>query len=194
MAPANDAPAVGDPLLGRVQSVAQAITDRVRATISYHPPAADSTRGGDPEPPAPGAGGGRQRRGRGRRAGRRGRVAGARARACYGGEEALDALRVEVPDVLLLDLSMPRVSGVEVATRGSARRGQRTPPPVGRDDGRWGRWKTGRMAMPLAGFHFHLVKPVDALGAAVRPRPVPGGSAARQRPSSGAASDTVSIP
>lgn len=36
---------------------------------------------------------------------------------CRDGQEALDACQAEVPDVLLTDINMPRLSGIEVARR-----------------------------------------------------------------------------
>jgi two-component system, OmpR family, response regulator len=73
--------------------------------------------------------------------------------------EALDALRAELPDVLLLDLSMPRVDGLTVAAHARALAGRRplllvaTTALGALED---------RTATALAGFHFHLMKPIDA--------------------------------
>src|SRR5438552_2001588 len=117
MAAANDTPPerssdpLGDPLLGRVHSVAQAISDRIRAVLGHHAPVEHEH---DPDQPL--------------------RVLvvddnadaadalaaiaellGCTVRVCYGGVEALDAL---------------------------------------------GGWEA-RAATALAGFHFHLLKPID---------------------------------
>lgn len=42
---------------------------------------------------------------------------GYRVRVARDGQEALDALAVELPDLLLLDVMLPRVSGFEVCER-----------------------------------------------------------------------------
>ncbi|MEU1201025.1 response regulator transcription factor [Streptomyces sp. NPDC005813] len=45
------------------------------------------------------------------------RLSGFRVRTADSGPEALDAVRDEPPDVLVLDVSMPGMSGIEVCTR-----------------------------------------------------------------------------
>ncbi|MBP3955892.1 response regulator [Gemmata sp. G18] len=85
-------------------------------------------------------------------------VLGCETRICYGGVAALKALAEEVPDVLLLDLSMPEVNGLEVAARARALAGRRMFLLVATTA--LGDWED-RTATALAGFHFHLVKPVD---------------------------------
>ena len=42
---------------------------------------------------------------------------GYEVRTAPGGEEALDELRKEIPDLIILDLTMPKVSGLEVCRR-----------------------------------------------------------------------------
>lgn len=82
---------------------------------------------------------------------------GCEARACYGGEAALAAFEELRPDVVLLDLSMPGLDGLQVAARMRARADRRplllvaTTALGSLED---------RTATALAGFHFHLVKPV----------------------------------
>jgi DNA-binding response OmpR family regulator len=43
--------------------------------------------------------------------------AGYRVRVAHDGQEALDAIAAELPDLMLLDVMMPRVSGYEVCQR-----------------------------------------------------------------------------
>ncbi|VTR95656.1 pas sensor protein : Uncharacterized protein OS=Asticcacaulis sp. AC466 GN=AEAC466_00120 PE=4 SV=1: Response_reg [Gemmata massiliana] len=85
-------------------------------------------------------------------------VLGCETRVCYGGTAALKALAEEIPDVLLLDLSMPDVNGLEVAARARALAGRHMFLLVATTA--LGDWED-RTATALAGFHFHLVKPVD---------------------------------
>jgi CheY-like chemotaxis protein len=147
---------MGDPLLGRVRSVARTIADRVHTAIGHHPgqrqPVSDPDRPlralvVDDNADAADA------------LAAVAELLGCEARACHGGPEALDALQAELPDVLLLDLSMPGVDGLAVATRARALAGRRplllvaTTALGSLED---------RTATALAGFHFHLVKPIDA--------------------------------
>jgi CheY-like chemotaxis protein len=146
---------VGDSLLGRVRTVAQSIADRVHTVLSHSTPS---------EPP--GGVPGRPLRvlvvdDNADAADALAAVAellGCEARACYGGAEALDALQAELPDVLLLDLSMPKVDGLEVAARARALAGGR-PMLLVATTARGN--LEDRTATALAGFHFHLVKPID---------------------------------
>lgn len=80
------------------------------------------------------------------------------ARAAYGGKEAMEAVRLEVPDIAFIDISMPDVSGLEVA-----RHIRSTQPPAvpllvaltGWDE------TSDRQAAIDAGFDHFLQKPVD---------------------------------
>jgi CheY-like chemotaxis protein len=106
---------------------------------------------------------------------------GHRARAVYGGEEALAACEEAVPDVALLDLGMPGVDGYEAARR-LRLRGER---PVLIALTGWGQ-AADRRRTREAGFDHHLVKPatltalrelLDAIGAqpaAGEPAEAPG--------------------
>jgi CheY-like chemotaxis protein len=83
---------------------------------------------------------------------------GCEARACHGGAEALEALGEELPDVLLLDLSMPGVDGMEVAVRARSR--ARARPLLLVATTALGSLED-QTATALVGFHFHLLKPID---------------------------------
>src|SRR5262245_62134787 len=103
----------GDGLLVRVRSAAQPVAERAHTTVGHPAPNRPPVVGDPDRPPRvlgvdanPDA------------ADALAAVAellGCEARACHGGAEALDALRGELPDALLLDLSMPEVDGLAVA-------------------------------------------------------------------------------
>ena len=83
---------------------------------------------------------------------------GNETRAAFDGEEAMEAAEAFRPDVVMLDIGMPRLNGYEVARK---MRGQ----PWGRAmmlvalTG-WGH-EDDRRRSSAAGFNHHLVKPVD---------------------------------
>lgn len=83
---------------------------------------------------------------------------GHRVRVVYDGPTALEVFADEVPDVVLLDIGLPRMDGLEVARRIRAM-------PGGRDvvlcavTG-WGQDQDKRRSAD-AGFDIHLTKPVD---------------------------------
>jgi len=85
------------------------------------------------------------------------RLLGHDARVCYDGASALDAVRAELPDVCLLDLTMPGLDGLELAGLIRARAGRR--PMLLVATTALGALED-RTATALAGFHFHLIKPV----------------------------------
>lgn len=105
------------------------------------------------------------------------RLLGHEARVCYDGASALDAVRTDLPDACLLDLTMPGLNGLELAGLIRERAGRR--PMLLVATTALGALED-RTATALAGFHFHLVKPVsvETLRAAlerfraVTPRPV----------------------
>ena len=83
-------------------------------------------------------------------------LCGHRARAAHGGAEAITAASADPPDVVLLDLAMPRVDGFEVARRLRAQTvgavlialtSQAT--------------EAVEQRYTAAGFHLLLIKPVD---------------------------------
>ncbi len=79
------------------------------------------------------------------------------AYVAYGGEDALAvAARIE-PDIVLLDIAMPDLSGYEVARRLSATAERR---PILVAVTGWGQ-KADKARAEAAGFEFHFVKPVD---------------------------------
>ena len=87
------------------------------------------------------------------------RLLGYDARVCYDGTSALAAVRAEPPDVCLLDLTMPCIDGIELASLIRAQVGKR--PLLFVATTALGSLED-RTATALAGFHFHLVKPVAA--------------------------------
>lgn len=146
-----------DPALGRIRAVSRTISGRVHEALDHHPappPAVPAPAGAPPRvlvvddnPDAADS------------LAAVAELLGCEARACYGGAEAIDALRAGLPDVLLLDLSMPRVTGLEVASRARAMAGGR--PLILAATTALGALED-RTATAMAGFHFHLVKPVAA--------------------------------
>jgi CheY-like chemotaxis protein len=74
------------------------------------------------------------------------------------GSEALEACRIETPDVVLLDLGMPGMNGYELAERLREEFGEETPLLIavtGYGDG------SDRQHTAAVGIDVHLVKPVD---------------------------------
>ena len=143
-------------MLDPVRAVAQPITNRANTVLDRHTPNQQS-RASDPDRPLrvlvvddnPDA------------ADALAEVAewlGCKTRTAYSGAEALDLLREELPDVLLLDLTMPEVDGLEVAAH--ARRLAMRRPILLVATTALGSWED-RTATALAGFHFHMLKPID---------------------------------
>ena len=56
--------------------------------------------------------------------------AGFAARTAYDGQEALDALESEVPDLIVLDVRMPNMDGIACLRNLHARLGDDTPPVI----------------------------------------------------------------
>jgi CheY-like chemotaxis protein len=85
-------------------------------------------------------------------------VAGQEVVVAYDGLAALDLAASFRPDVLLLDLGLPNLSGYEVASRLRQREGEEKPMLVALTG--WGQEEDRRRSRE-AGFDLHLTKPVD---------------------------------
>ena len=83
---------------------------------------------------------------------------GAEVRVVHGGQEALAAMREFSPRVVLLDLGMPHMDGLEVARRMREDPQMRTATLVALTG--WGQ-REDRRRTGEAGFDYHLVKPAD---------------------------------
>jgi PAS domain S-box-containing protein len=84
---------------------------------------------------------------------------GHEVRVTYDGAEALSAFAAFEPDVALLDIGMPCLSGIEVACRIRASAAGRNVTLVAITG--WGQ-SADRAGTMAAGFDYHLTKPVDA--------------------------------
>jgi len=92
-------------------------------------------------------------------------------RAVHGGQEALDQAREFKPDVVLLDIGMPKITGYEAARRLRQRYGDEYPVLIAITG-----WKqaSDKILASLAGFDHHVAKPYEpaaliSLLAKVRP-------------------------
>jgi signal transduction histidine kinase/ActR/RegA family two-component response regulator len=86
------------------------------------------------------------------------RMAGHEVRMAHDGEAALEAMSIFDADVLLLDIGLPKLSGLEVCRtirRGTGRSNQLIIALTG-----WGQ-ETDRLKSREAGFDHHLTKPVE---------------------------------
>jgi len=86
------------------------------------------------------------------------RIGGHEAVAAYDGLEAVNAAAAFRPEVILLDIGLPKLNGFEVARRIRQREGDACPVLVALTG--WGQ-DSDRKASREAGFDAHLVKPVD---------------------------------
>ena len=86
------------------------------------------------------------------------RLLGNETRTVYDGEEALVAAAQFQPDVVLLDLGLPKLNGYEVCRR--LRQQMREPELVIIAQTGWGQ-QEDRQHTQEAGFDHHLVKPID---------------------------------
>ena len=86
------------------------------------------------------------------------RSEGYEVRTVHGGQEALDATREFRPDVVLLDIGMPKITGYEAARRLRQRYAERCPVLIAVTA-----WKqaSDRILANLAGFDHHVAKPYD---------------------------------
>jgi CheY-like chemotaxis protein len=83
---------------------------------------------------------------------------GYEVRAVNGGQEALDLARDFRPDVVLLDIGMPKITGYEAARRLRLRYGNDCPVLVAITG-----WKqaSDKILASLAGFDHHVAKPYE---------------------------------
>ena len=103
-------------------------------------------------------------------------VRGDEVRVAYDGAQALEVERDFAPDVVLLDIGLPELSGYDVALRIREKRGDRT--LIVAITG-WGQEKDLRRAEE-AGIDHHFTKPVDfAALLALIERTAPRGSGTR---------------
>jgi CheY-like chemotaxis protein len=79
-------------------------------------------------------------------------------RTAYDGEDAVSAAALFRPDVILMDIGMPRLNGNEACRRIREQTWQRQPIIIAQTG--WGQ-EGDRQRTQDAGFDFHLVKPVD---------------------------------
>jgi len=84
-------------------------------------------------------------------------VEGHDVQLAHDGEEALAAIRANEPDVALLDIGMPRMSGLEVASQVRADGSTITLIAITG----WGQ-TADREKSAASGFDHHLIKPVDS--------------------------------
>ena len=79
-------------------------------------------------------------------------------RTVHGGQEALDAARDFRPDVALLDIGMPKITGYEAARRLRLRYGNDCPVLIAITG-----WKqaSDKILASLAGFDHHVAKPYE---------------------------------
>jgi len=84
---------------------------------------------------------------------------GYEVRTVHGGQEALDAACEFRPDVMLLDIGMPKITGYEAARRLRQRYGDDCPVLIALTG-----WKqaSDKILANLAGFDHHVSKPYEA--------------------------------
>jgi CheY-like chemotaxis protein len=75
----------------------------------------------------------------------------------YDGPSAVESIKTDMPDVVLLDIGLPGLSGIDVARR--VRNEMAHPPALIAVTG-YGQ-ESDRETTFQAGFHAHLTKPVD---------------------------------
>jgi CheY-like chemotaxis protein len=85
-------------------------------------------------------------------------IEGYEVRAVHGGQEALDAAREFRPEVVLLDIGMPKITGYEAARRLRLRYGNDCPVLIAITG-----WKqaSDKILASLAGFDHHVAKPYE---------------------------------
>ena len=83
---------------------------------------------------------------------------GYEVRTVHGGQEALDAAREFRPDVVLLDIGMPKITGYEAARWVLQRSGESFPVLIAVTARKQA---SDRILANLAGFDHHVAKPYD---------------------------------
>ena len=86
------------------------------------------------------------------------KLEGYEVRHVYDGNATLDAVREFEPDIVLVDIGMPKLSGYDVARNIRERYGKERPVLVALTG-----WKqaSDRILATLAGFNHHVAKPYD---------------------------------
>jgi DNA-binding response OmpR family regulator len=86
------------------------------------------------------------------------KLEGYEVRHVYDGGATLDAVREFEPDLVLVDIGMPKLSGYDVARHVRERYGKQRPVLVALTG-----WKqaSDKILATLAGFHHHVAKPYD---------------------------------
>lgn len=82
---------------------------------------------------------------------------GHEVKVAYDGPQAVDAYKAERPDIVFLDIGLPRLNGYEVARKIRGQATGHTPMLVALTG--WGQEEDQRLA-EQAGFDHHIVKPV----------------------------------
>ena len=86
------------------------------------------------------------------------RLEGYTVHTAYGGREAVDTAVVERPDIMIVDIGMPRMSGYDVARHFRTLRKEERPILIALTA--WGQ-ESDKLLSRQAGFDHHLTKPVE---------------------------------
>jgi CheY-like chemotaxis protein len=86
------------------------------------------------------------------------RLEGFTVYTAYGGREAVDTAVVERPDIMIVDIGMPRMSGYDVARHFRTLRKEERPILIALTA--WGQ-ESDKLLSRQAGFDHHLTKPVE---------------------------------
>jgi CheY-like chemotaxis protein len=91
------------------------------------------------------------------------RLEGFTVHITYGGREAVDTAAVERPDIMIVDIGMPKMSGYDVARHFRSMRREERPVLIALTA--WGQ-ESDKLLSKQAGFDHHLTKPVEPLALA----------------------------
>lgn len=86
------------------------------------------------------------------------RLEGYTVHTAYGGREAVDTAVVERPDIMIVDIGMPKMSGYDVARHFRTLRKEERPILIALTA--WGQ-ESDKLLSKQAGFDHHLTKPVE---------------------------------